>query len=551
MKKTIATLLATIAVCALAAPTAPAAKGAKAPAAAPPPAPNLMTSWDFAPSLKVDNLWDGVNKDGEIQLKPIEVYQFKEDRTVGPARLGNPICYADVDNDGRMELVAASESGFIWIFKREGKTWPPKFSSGRFLHAFMGCAVTGVDVHDMDGDNIQDIIIGGDNGSIFYVKGKGEGLFNLAEASRTQLNGNGENGETYTGRQLSPRIWDWNGDGNYDLLYGEGSYSANAIYILFNKGSSSAPNFRNQKPQWLAYGYGREQLAPTIADFNGDGKPDILTGALDGGLHLYLNVGFNENETDAQYLLEYKRSAYFADTPAKFFGIGTRPYLADLNGDKKPELLISSVDGKIYAAQFVGPMERCEFSKPVIVKATDRLKPYPGPSKGTWYGHHEDDSYTYWNPARYGGNTGCNIIFMSETDPLTQEKYNFARAYYEDGYLGTDSYFAKYYNDTINNLDYGTQYRLSFKARGRAVKPICHIRQVYEKYIKGDTEHTDSITKDFNMTVGNEWSDFSFTYTPEFVSNLREHPAVSVSFKMTPTATNAFLDIRDIKLQKQ
>ena len=247
MKKIYLPLLAAIASCALAAPSAPAA-GAKNAAPPAPPAPNLMTSWDFSPSLKVDNLWDGVNKDGEIQLKPIEVYQFKEDRTVGPARLGNPICYADVDNDGRMELVAASESGFIWIFKREGKTWPPKFGSGRFLHAFFGCAVTGVDVHDMDGDNIQDIVVGSDKGTIFFVKGKGDGLFNLAESARNQLNGNGENGDTYTGRQLSPRIWDWNGDGNYDLLYGEGSYSANAIYILFNKGSSSAPNFRNQKP---------------------------------------------------------------------------------------------------------------------------------------------------------------------------------------------------------------------------------------------------------------------------------------------------------------
>ena len=549
MKRTLFLTALLLSASVFAAEVAKPAKGNASPT--PPPSPNLMTSADFTPNVKVDNLWDGVNKDGEIQLLPIEIYHFKEDRNVGPGRLGNPICYADADNDGRMELVAASESGFVWIFKREGKTWPPKFSSGRFLHAFLGCAVTGVDVHDMDGDGIQDIVIGADQGRIFFLKGKGEGLFNVAENAQIQLNGNGENGELYTGRQLSPRIYDWNGDGNYDLIYGEGSYSANAIYILFNKGSSSAPNFRNQKPQWLAYGYGREQLAPTIADFNGDGKPDILTGALDGGLHLYMNVGFKEDQTDAQYLLEYKGEAKFADTPKKFFGIGTRPYLADLTGNKKPDLLISSVDGKVYASQFVGPMERCEFTKPVIVKGQDRLKPYFGPMKKTWYGHHEDDSYTYWNPARYGGNTGCNVKFMSETDVETGAKYSFARAYYEDGYTGTDSYLAKYYDDTINNMDYGTTYRLSFKVRGRAVKPILHIRQIYEKIVKGDTEYDESFTKDFDLSAGNEWTDCSFLYTPEFVSNRREHPAVSVSFKMNPGATNAFLDIRDIKFQRQ
>ena len=549
MKRTL--FLTIISLCAIVYAEEKAKPGQAAAAPAVSSAPNLMTSSNFNPEYKVDNLWDGVNKDGEIQLKPIEIYHFKEDRNIGPGRLGNPICYADVDSDGRMELVVGSESGFIFIFKREGKSWPPKFSSGQFLHAFLGCAISGVDVHDMDGDGINDIVVGSDEGRIFFLKGKGNGLFNLNENSRVQLNGNGENGDLYTGRQLSPRIYDWNGDGNYDLIYGEGSYSANAIYILFNKGSSSAPNFRNQKPQWLAYGYGREQLAPTIADFNGDGKPDILTGALDGALHLYLNVGFKEDQVDAQYLLEYKGSAHFADTKDKFFGIGPRPYLADLTGNKKLDLLISSVDGKIYASQFIGPMERLEFSKPLIIKGQDRLKPQFGPPPKTWYGHHEDDSYTYWNPARYGGNTGCNIKYMTETDPLTQQKFSFARAYYEQGYTGTDSYFAKYYDDTINNMDYGTAYRLSFKVRGRAVKPILHIRQVYEKIVKGDTEHTESPTKDFDISPGNEWTDCSFLFTPEFISNRREHPAISVSFKMNPDATNAFLDIRDIKMQKQ
>ena len=47
------------------------AKGNAAPPA--PPNPNLMTSADFTPNVKVDNRWDGVNGNGEIQLKPIEI----------------------------------------------------------------------------------------------------------------------------------------------------------------------------------------------------------------------------------------------------------------------------------------------------------------------------------------------------------------------------------------------------------------------------------------------------------------------------------------------
>lgn len=534
-----------------AAPAAKPAAAAPAPAAASDPG-NLMTTWNFAAPVEVDNLWDGVNKDGEIQLKPIEVYFTDNGRHIDPGKLGNPICYADADGDGVKELVLASECGFIWLFKRANKTWPPKFESGRFLHAFFGAAVTGVDICDMDGDGIPDLVVGADKGQIFSVKGKGNGLFNLAEGARNYLTGNGEGESAYSGRQLSPRIVDWNGDGIQDLIYGEGSYSANSVYVLFNKGSNAASNFRNQKPQWLAYGYGREQLAPTVADFNGDGKPDLLIGALDGGLHLYLNVGFKESQTDSQYLLEYARTATFEDVDDHFFKEGPRPFLADLNGDKKPDLLVSARDGRVYASQFVGPMERCQFTKPVAVTAPDRRKPYPGPPKGTWYGHHEDDSYTYWNPARYGGaNTACNVKYMQGTDPETGEKYAYARAYYEDGYLGGASYLAKYYDDCITTAEYGKNYRLSFKARGLLVKPVVTIRQVYEKKVVGDHVETLSPSKDQTFSVNGEWQDCAFNFTPEFISNRRERPAISVSFKMQPEGTNAYLDIRDIKFKLQ
>ena len=530
---------------------AQATVGKAAAPAAPPAQPNLLNSTDFTPrGANVDNLWDGVNKDGEIQLKPIEVYFFNDKRSIGPGKIGNPICYADVDGDGTKDLVVASESGFIWFFRRINKTFPPKFDSGRFLHGNFGACVTGVEVCDMDGDGLADLVVGGDDGSIYYVKGRKGGLFSGAPEARVQLNGNGKDDAAYTGRQLSPRIYDWDGDGNNDLIYGEGSYSANAVYILFNKGTSAAPNYRNQKAQWLAYGYGREQLSPTIWDINGDNKPDLLVGALDGKLYYYQNVGFKEDQVDAQYLLEDKKVARFANVPENFLGIGVRPYLADLDGDKKPELLISCANGKIYAAKFQGPLERMEFSEPVLIKGTERLKPYPGPPPATWYGHHEDDSYAYWNPARYGGNTGCNIKYMSETDPLTQQKYSFARAYYEGGYLGKDSYFANYYNNNVENLDYGSNYRLTFKVRGYNMKAICKVRQIYEEIVKGDTISTESRTKEYPVSPSQEWTDCSFVYSPEFFSNRRKHPSVSLSFKLDPSSTNAFFDVRDLRLEK-
>src|SRR5207244_1734575 len=93
------------------------------------------------------------------------------------------------------------------------------------------------------------------------------------------------------GNLFAPCVVDWNKDGRPDLLIGEGSYSANAVFVLLNQSSASEPKFTDEHRHYLCYGDGREQLAPTVADINGDGEPDVLVGDRLGTVGIYLNPG--------------------------------------------------------------------------------------------------------------------------------------------------------------------------------------------------------------------------------------------------------------------
>jgi hypothetical protein len=92
----------------------------------------------------------------------------------------------------------------------------------------------------------------------------------------------------YLAQALSPFVGDWNKDSKIDVIYGEGSYSANSIFILLNK-SSAISKFEDKDRYLLASGMGLEQLSPCVVDYNGDGQPDLLVTERGGRIAVYLS----------------------------------------------------------------------------------------------------------------------------------------------------------------------------------------------------------------------------------------------------------------------
>jgi len=81
---------------------------------------------------------------------------------------------------------------------------------------------------------------------------------------------------------------------------------------------------------------------PFVADWNGDGKQDILIGDGDGYIHLYLDIGtWTAPKLIAAGLVKVNDERIAVDGAAV-------PFLVDWNNDGRKDLLVGSREGSVY-----------------------------------------------------------------------------------------------------------------------------------------------------------------------------------------------------------
>ena len=89
-----------------------------------------------------------------------------------------------------------------------------------------------------------------------------------------------------------PRVFDWNGDGQQDLVLG---LADGTVLVALNEHTAAEPRFaapdpcrlesRGRRTSTLAIG-----LRSRFVDWNNDGRKDVVLGALDGKVRVLLNV---------------------------------------------------------------------------------------------------------------------------------------------------------------------------------------------------------------------------------------------------------------------
>ncbi len=148
------------------------------------------------------------------------------------------------------------------------------------------------------------------------------------------------------GERAAPVAADWNGDGKKDLLVGSMDGS---IRVFINEGTDSEPVM---KFPYVLQARGRDfnigsRSAPRVYDWNGDGLKDILVGEMEGYVYLLINTGTNTNPVFERAGKLFLRDGNVMHYPDKDNTARSRLFITDWNNDGRIDLLLGGKDGRV------------------------------------------------------------------------------------------------------------------------------------------------------------------------------------------------------------
>jgi hypothetical protein len=257
----------------------------------------------------------------------------------------------DFDKDGRLDLLVGEfqrwpgAGGEVYAYRNSGSNRKPRFEQGQLLKADglpltvpEGCySGFGPQLADLDGDGHPELMSGAPMARIHIFKGLGGSRFSRASIlefpdDKTQ--------RCYFEYNIRPHFCDWDGDGDFDLLVG----SRWKLWLIRNTGD--AKTFKFEKAEELKIGgvfSTRPMVVPYLADWDGDGRADVILGSNDGSVWWCRNLAPQGEPVLGQPQLlvppgrsDARRSGQEPSAP----GILARICVADFNGDGRADLVL-------------------------------------------------------------------------------------------------------------------------------------------------------------------------------------------------------------------
>jgi FG-GAP-like repeat len=204
----------------------------------------------------------------------------------------------DFDRDGLNDLLVGEESGRLRIYRNVGTKQEPRFDDFEWFRVngeiaeLPGGGLFRPQVADLDGDGELDLVTASWSGMVLWYRRTGRGEFVEAEIVRLAT------GQVLNaGTNAGCHVVDWDGDGDNDLIIsGQTKPDAPAVEVWFveNKGSPLSLSLAAPRPLKVdgeAIRASQREVFPFVADWNGDGKWDLLLGMADGSVVLHENSG--------------------------------------------------------------------------------------------------------------------------------------------------------------------------------------------------------------------------------------------------------------------
>ncbi len=219
----------------------------------------------------------------------------------------------DFNGDGRADLLIGSRfvSGFgIATRGEDGSFRARQVKAPAYFDA---------QIADVNGDGREDLILS--NGAVFLREPGGP----VAEAPAFQLKTPPGNQPGWTFMAAA----DFDRDGWTDVAFVANDKDGAAVWLYRNARNPQAPFTEAPSAAFTVPGALAPRDGPTVADFNGDGLPDLILGAGNKGGACIL-AGSAEDGLDAR-----RKIAIPLDYEPHF---DTRLGVADFNGDGRPDL---------------------------------------------------------------------------------------------------------------------------------------------------------------------------------------------------------------------
>jgi hypothetical protein len=335
--------------------------------------PNLFPAGLMAGAQADYVPWAGVDANNNIHGLDGQQLGVNDNGTVVPSHYGPSAALGDLRGTGLQDLVLADSAGFFWYFPNSGTPEKPVFTQGEVIPIWLGeerdqdhiegmdNTVPRIQLLDFDNSKKLDILAGVFSGKLFHIPNEGSTSMPLFRPTydREQRLVKTHKGGTLWDNYMAPVLTPLFSTNNMlDLIVGEGTYSANSIYLLRNTDSNARPAFDEDHMQKIIPGMGLEQLTPAVVDWNNDGKPDIITGDRTGYVTLFLNTS-----TDPQNPT-FDTGTHIRIGGLERLGNATTVSIGDLTNNHLPNLLIGRDDGTVLYALNTGKLGAPDFSTP-------------------------------------------------------------------------------------------------------------------------------------------------------------------------------------------
>ncbi len=301
----------------------------------------------------------------------------------------------DWDKDGDLDIICGEFLDRITFFENTGSRKNPSYKKGEFLQVndqilHLELEMPEVVVYDWDNDNDYDVIVGKEDGRVVFIENIGVDMNEkplLAEPVYFQQQAE----YVKCGALSTPAIYDWDGDGDADLISGN---TAGFIEWFENLDGQNPPkwgppqrlktdgetfrimagsNLSIQGPAEEKWGY----TVLYVADWNMDGLPDIILNSIVGKILWLKNIG-TLNEPDFAKVQSVKVD--WEEAPPKpdwnwwnpesgelVVQWRTRPIVLDLNNDDLNDLIL--IDHEGYLSYF----ERKKVNDQLILKPGNKI----------------------------------------------------------------------------------------------------------------------------------------------------------------------------------